>query len=111
MLVDSCDIHENRCSESRSLQWCRKGNFAPIFLHFSSDLEEVSTGNVHKSLFIDFKARKSRHHEDHTLLSGRIYISVSSFLRDLYLMILNVCEFRENRRREGCNFLMDVKEI
>ena len=44
MPVGSCDIHENRCSESRSLLSNVKEILPPFFFFFfSSDMEKVST--------------------------------------------------------------------
>jgi hypothetical protein len=75
MPVGSCGINENRFNESCSLFSTVKEILPFFFLHFSSDLEEVSTGNVHKTVFIDFKARKRS-----TLLNELICILVRSFV-------------------------------
>jgi hypothetical protein len=56
--VSSCDIHENRSSESRSLLSAVKDILPIFFLQFSSDLEKISTGNVHKTVFIDLRLVK-----------------------------------------------------
>ena len=50
-----------------------------------------------------------------SILTFHIYCTLCVKFRaassDQLLMLLSICEFCENRRREGRNFLMDLREI
>jgi hypothetical protein len=64
--------------------------------------------------------RENQHSESHTLRGGvheflsvllTRLIWVKFDIRDLHIMLFTVCDFCENRPREGCAFLMGINEI
>lgn len=57
MPVGTCDIHEYRCSENRSLLSTVK-EILPFFFTFFVRFGKVSTANVHKTVFIDLRLVK-----------------------------------------------------
>jgi hypothetical protein len=72
-------------------------------------------GDVHKFLLIDSKFRKNLCTGIHNNCGCTFHIYcpvwVSIGIRKLHMFLLRVCEFHENRRREGLTFRRGLNEI